>query len=241
MPTKWYQGQVKNIIQESPTVRRFFLEVLDEETFPFIPGQFITVDLPISEKRTKRWRSYSIASHPDGSNMIELCIVKLEDGAGSTYLFEEVEVGSTLKFKGPSGAFCLPKVIDHDIVMICTGTGLAPFRSMIHDIFERKLPHRKLHLIFGSRKEADILYREELEELSARYPEFQYDICLSRSESWEGYRGYVHQVYMQDYPVSPEETKFYICGWSQMVDEAVEKLFLEKKVDRKNIIYELYG
>jgi NAD(P)H-flavin reductase len=70
-----------------------------EASITAIPGQFITFDLPIGEKRLQRWKSYSIANFiTDGK--IELCVGKLEGGLGSTYLCETVQIGDTLKFKG---------------------------------------------------------------------------------------------------------------------------------------------
>ena len=70
---------------------------------------------------------------------------------------------------------------------------------------------------------------------------FTYDISLSRDEHWEGYRGYVHQVYMFKPTEELQNSKFYLCGWSQMIDEAVANLLIQKSVDKSNIIYELYG
>src|SRR6185295_13408559 len=96
------------------------------ETFSFKPGQFVTLDLPIHEKPNKRWRSYSIASWPDGSNVFELLIVLLEGGAGTTYIFNEIKEGSELRYRGAQGVFTLPDVIDIDLFFICTGTGIAP-------------------------------------------------------------------------------------------------------------------
>ena len=121
---KWNKSTVIKIEDESPTTKRFWLQANDLEQLDFRAGQFITLDLPIHEKRQKRWRSYSIASAPDGSNVVELCVVLLEGGAGSTYLFEEVKVGSELTFKGPSGVFYLPKEISKELVFICTGIDL---------------------------------------------------------------------------------------------------------------------
>jgi CDP-4-dehydro-6-deoxyglucose reductase len=70
-------------------------------------GQFVTLDLPIHEKPNKRIRSYSIASWPDGTNVLELVIVLLEGGLGTTYLFNNIVVGSELTLRGPQGVFTL--------------------------------------------------------------------------------------------------------------------------------------
>src|SRR3954470_5566507 len=120
----WRTGKVIRIEDQAEGTKRFFIEATDLETFDFKPGQFVTLDLPIHEKPNKRWRSYSIASWPDGTNVLELLIVLLEGGAGSTYLFNEVREGSELTLRGPLGHFTLtPEPLQKDIFMICTGTG----------------------------------------------------------------------------------------------------------------------
>ncbi len=237
---KWYQGKVIDIQQESPTTRRFWLEVQDVNEIQFKAGQFIVTDLPVHEKRRYRWRSYSIANHPDGSNILELIIVRLEGGLGTQYLFEEIEIGSEIKFKEPSGVFCLPTEVEKDLVFVCTGTGVAPFRSMLHDIIQHDKPHKKIHLIFGTRKEAGILYREEFEEIQKAHDWFTYDVALSREENWEGRRGYVHAIYESAYAGKNTDAHFYICGWQIMVDEAIRRL-KEMKIPEEQIHHELYG
>ncbi|MGN6616233.1 MAG: ferredoxin--NADP reductase, partial [Ilyomonas sp.] len=142
----WRTGKVIKIEDASPTTRRFWIQIPELQTFDFKPGQFVTLDLPIHEKRNKRWRSYSIASWPDGTNVIELVIVLLEGGAGSTYLFNEVTEGSELLLRGPQGVFTLPDNIDRDLFLICTGTGVAPFRSMIHYMQLHNISHKNIYL-----------------------------------------------------------------------------------------------
>jgi len=241
MPTTWYQGVVRKILPAAPNVKRFWIEVPELAQFHFQAGQFITLDLPLGEKRLQRWRSYSIAGAPDGSDEVELCVVRSPEGAGSQYLFEEVQAGTVIKFKGPEGGFVLPDTLDHDLVLVCTGTGIAPFRSMIHDLQRSGKSHRKVHLIFGTREESGILYREEFEALARSLPWFQYDIVLSRQPDWSGYKGYVHQVYVAQYQEKRPDVHFYLCGWSNMIDEAVSNLMTQLQYDRKQIHYELYG
>ena len=148
MVQPWQTGKVIRIENETSMTRRFWIQLPEIQSFDFKPGQFVTLDLPVHEKPAKRLRSYSIASWPDGTNIFELVIVYLEGGAGTTYLFQQVGVGSEIILRGPQGVFVLPEKIDRDLFFICTGTGIAPFRSMAHHIFNHNIPHKEIYLIF---------------------------------------------------------------------------------------------
>src|ERR1700709_2281467 len=109
MLLQWQTGMVKRIEQVTANTKRYWIELPGTPVFNFIPGQFVTLDLPIDERRNKRWRSYSIAGMPDGTNVIELLIVHLEGGTASKYIFEEIKEGSQLILRGPQGVFTLPQ------------------------------------------------------------------------------------------------------------------------------------
>lgn len=242
MPVKWYHGKVIHIEDASSTTKRFWVEIPQEEEITFKAGQFVVMDLPIGEKRLQRWRSYSIANPPRANGrLLEFCIVRLENGAAGRYFFEDVELGTTIKFKAPDGNFCLPEKIEKDIVLVCTGTGVAPFRSMLWDIRLHEIPHQKIHLIFGTRFEEGILYREEFELLETLMPNFKYDVALSREEKAGMHHGYVHQIYMDSYKDLNDDTTFYLCGWSKMIDDAVANLIVKMKAQKEQVVYELYG
>ena len=242
---KWYDSQIVDIQDETATTKRFWVQLQGDERVQFKAGQFVTMDLPISDKRLKRWRSYSIAGAPntEGSSVLEFCIVKAENSTGgSQYLFDEAKIGTPIRFKGPDGTFVLkPSLEEKDVVLICTGTGVAPFRSMIWDVYNQKIPFKNIHLIFGTRYEMDILYRKEFEEMAQKLPNFKYDVALSREKDWQGWKGYVHAVYTEGYATKRNDVDFYLCGWSNMIDDAVAKLMIELGYDRSQIHYELYG
>ena len=235
----WLKGKVIRIADHTPATKRFWIEVPELASFDFTPGQFITFDLPIHEKINKRVRSYSIASWPDGSNVFELVIVLLEGGAGTHYLFNEVSVGSELTFRGPQGVFVLKE--DHlqkDIFLICTGTGVAPFRSMAHYIKLHNVAHKNIFLLFGTRTQKDLLYYDELCQLQKELPGFQYIPTLSR-EDWQGRKGYVHTIY-EELCAEKQPACFFLCGWKNMIDEA-KKRIMDMGYDKKSIHQELYG
>ncbi len=242
----WRSGKVIRIEQQTEGTRRFFIEAIEVDNFKFKPGQFVTLDLPIHEKPNKRWRSYSIASWPDDTNVFELCIVLLEGGAGTEYLFNEVQVGTILTYRGPVGVFTLPETIEKDLYLICTGTGIAPFRSMLHHISRYNIPHQDVYLIFGTRTKSNLLYYEEMRALTEEFQGLHYIPTLSREE-WDGKTGYVHDVYEELVkkkqtadPNGPCVAAFYLCGWKDMIDEAKRRI-LELGFDKKCIHQELYG
>src|SRR5690606_9108035 len=142
----------------------------------------------------KRWRSYSIASMPDGTNVIELVIVYLQGGMGTEYQINNVEVGSEITLRGPQGVFVLPEHMLENLFLVCTGTGIAPFRSMMNYVKTHNLPHGNVHLIFGTRTKADLLYYDEMRQLEKDIENFHYHPVLSR-EKWDGESGYVHHIY----------------------------------------------
>lgn len=240
----WRNGKIIRIENETDNTRRFWVEVSELDQFDFTPGQFVTLDLPIHEQKNKRWRSYSIASWPDGTNVFELVIVLLEGGAGTEYLFYTAKEGDIISFRGPQGVFVLPEQIEKDLYLICTGTGIAPFRSMVHHLTLRQIPHKEIHLIFGCRKFGDCLYGPELRSLALKNSGFHYHPAFSREEPSEAGlydTGYVHAIYER--LLAEKEghaAAFYLCGWKNMIDEARERI-LKLGFDKKDIHFELYG
>lgn len=237
MNRKYYHSQVVNIINETDNVKRFIIKVPDEIQFRFRPGEFVMLDLPIQSKITTR--SYSIASPPSDDNTFELVISINPGGLGTPYLFNNVKIGSYVEVSEVLGKFHLPEVIDTDLCFICTGTGIAPFRSMLLDIYNHHTPHKNITMIFGNRWVKDILYYQEMEELQQKIQGFTFIPVLSRDNpGWKGLRGYVHPVYEELYS-DKRPAIFYICGWKEMLSEA-RKRIEAMGYDRKNIRFEVY-
>jgi ferredoxin-NADP reductase len=238
MVPQWQTGIVKQIEQATPNTRRFWVQLPEANTFSFKAGQFVTFDLPIHEQRNKRWRSYSIASMPDGGNVIELLIVYLKGGLASEYLFHEIKEESAITLRGPQGVFVVPENLEKDLYMICTGTGIAPYRSMLQYMHHHKIPHGNIYLVFGTRTREGLLYADELKALEHTMPGFTYHPTLSR-EQWEGKTGYVHPIY-EKLCRDKKPSLFMLCGWREMIDEAKERI-LQMGYDKKDIHVEIYG
>ena len=149
-------------------VRHLVLERVDGQPFEFLSGQWVSVVLPLcDEKGRPLRRSYSIASVPEGGSRFELVVTQVEGGPGSTFL-THAPIGTVLDVKGPQGSFA--RVGDGPALFVATGTGIAPFRGMLHDALKRGSVSR-LWVLFGVRGPSDVLFGDELHELARRWPQ----------------------------------------------------------------------
>lgn len=208
----------------SPLVRALFLELPGIERFDFTPGQFITLLLPLPELGEESKRSYSIASSPNGTGLIELAVTHVVGGPASTWL-HEIPAGTRIPATGPHGFFTMDKPPDADMCFVATGTGVTPIRPMLHRVFEVGTT-RQMTLFFGCRFENDILYRAEFEGLAAKHANFRFVPTLSRApDSWKGARGYV-QTHLQSEFIDQRRTDVdvYVCGLSRMVEDVRARL-----------------
>jgi ferredoxin-NADP reductase len=241
----------------------FILPGLD--SFPFVPGQFISA-VAKDPAAKEQIRAYSLASAPD-QNRFALCLNRVSGGFFSNLLADipDLPIGGTLHIYGPNGFFTLREPIA-DSILIATGTGVAPMRSFLEWLFPIEGPDRsngnQIWLVYGTRHESEIYYRDEFEGYAAKHPNFHYLPTLSRApESWTGLRGYVQehvaaivksraQILGQPLPVPPvdpvippAELAFdihaYVCGLSPMIN-AVRDLLKSYGWHRKQIIFERY-
>ena len=222
----------------SPNVRE--LTFATSEAFAFKPGQWVNLYFPdcCNERGEPLKRAYSIASEPRQDGRFDLAVTQVTDGPGSTGL-HSAELGQSFKMSGPHGVFFLAPLL-RPVLMIATGTGVAPFRSMLQAVAART-PH-PLVLLFGVRDEPDLLYREEFEALARRGPSFAFYPTLSRSRpTWEGKRGYV-QTHLRQIldDLGGKDCDAYVCGLAKMVLDVRHILREELGVDRRQVHVERF-
>jgi CDP-4-dehydro-6-deoxyglucose reductase len=234
-----------DIIKETDKNWRFIFEspLYDEIKFP--SGQLVQLlakPYAPSEGGDSIKRNYSISSWADGTNKFELIITYLEGGKMSEYLFKEAKIGDEFVYKGPMGIFTLPdNLMDRDVYLVSTGSGISPFRSMINYIYENKVPFKSIKLFFGTRTENDLLYRDELEKIQNELPNFEYIPSLSQ-ESKQGFKeGHVHEHYLKLIDESSEKPWVYFCGWDRMISEGRFHLDERGFEMTKDIRVEIFG
>ncbi len=235
---KTFDARVLRSLSLSEFTKHLEFEVSGVSHFGFVPGQWLSVKVntPDGEEMT---RAYSIASAPSANGNIAFCLNRVPGGFMSNYLCD-LDDGSQITFQGPFGDFILRPPL-RDTVFIATGTGIAPFRSMLHWLLAESDRHlgRRFWLLFGARHEQDIYYREEFEQLAAKHDNFHFLPTLSRAEdNWKGLRGYVQQ-HLGEIVGMRGDMHAYICGLDKMV-KANRELLKSLGWDRTSIRYEKY-
>ena len=133
--------------------------------FAFYAGQYIDLLLPGNISR-----SYSIANSPDQEGILELHIRRRENGVCSEMIFgsePKVKEKGIVRIKGPLGSFTLQEDSGKPIILLATGTGYAPIRSILLDLI-RQDSSRAVHFYWGARHQDDLYALEEAQELTGR-------------------------------------------------------------------------
>ena len=175
----------------SDATKHLEFEVENVDEFNFVSGQFLSIKQRKADGR-EHTRAYWIASAPRGNNTFDLCLNRVDDGYLSNWLCD-LEVGAKVEFHGPHGLFTLREP-RRDSVFVATGTGIAPIRGMIHWLFEKPDRHagHEYWLIFGTRFEENLYYRDEFERIAREHANFHYIPTLTHcGELWTGCKGYV--------------------------------------------------
>lgn len=236
-----FETRVETSYDLAPSVRGLVLSRADGEPLAFEPGQWVNLVLPLPTGEIRR--AYSIASPPFGTPRFELAVTRVTNGPGSGYLCD-LQPGSTLRAIGPQGFFTRKPEETAPALFIATGTGVTPLRSMLRAAAtaDSTVP---LWLLFGVRREEDLLYREELEELARNHPNIEVYFTLSQPDaSWSGRRGYVqlHVPELLDKLAAQGhgEPHVYVCGLEKMVKSVRNLTRKELGLPRERVHSERY-
>lgn len=181
----------------------------------YLPGQYVDM---IGKNGLRR--SYSVANAPRDDGKITLQIRKVENGKMSHYWFHEAKGNDLLRMEGPLGTFCLRKKQATVLVLLATGTGIAPIKAILEQLSEspENNPYSQIHLYWGGRLEQDIYWQPDFSALPLKFTP-----VLSRSEAWKGRKGHVHQVLLSD-NVDLADAVVYACGSEAMIEHASKEL-----------------
>lgn len=220
MPIQQYKATVRQVRDLTYDVREIDFALVDPPAITFKAGQFISFEILPEGASRPVVRPYSIASPPSSSNVLTVVLNLIPYGPGSTYLFS-LRKGDDVQFKGPAGNFYLREDLTRDVLFVATGTGIAPIRSMLFDLFDRGYS-RSAVLYWGLRSQRDLYYQDQLEVLARNHSNFTFVMILSRpEEGWKGETGRVTKV-VEERITSVKNLAVYLCGNSGMIKDVTE-------------------
>lgn len=181
----------------------------------YLPGQYVDM---IGKDGLRR--SYSIANAPRNDGKITLQIRKVPNGVMSHYWFNEAQPNDLLRMEGPLGTFCLRRKQASHLVLLATGTGIAPIKAILEhlSVTPELNTYNQVHLYWGGRVEQDIYWQPEFPRLPIKFTP-----VLSRSKNWQGCKGYVQQIAIAD-GIDLANAMVYACGSEAMIHSAQEQL-----------------
>ncbi len=215
----------------------------DEEIPDFTAGQYVALGLMPENLRPSHFpvelhpqkpeklikRTYSIASSPVEKNYFEFYLAIVPDGTLSSrlcYLQEGERLYCAPKVTGKFTLDVVPP--EANVVMVATGTGLAPFLSMLRTPSTWEQPG-KITLVYGVRYQTDVAYLQELQDLTKEHENFTFAVTVSRpSEDWPGHKGYVQTLFESNQVMLDSLTDhLMLCGNPAMIDDMQK--YLESK------------
>jgi ferredoxin-NADP reductase len=215
----WRLAEVVEVVPETPRTKSLMLEVPGWEGHK--AGQHVDVRLT-AEDSYQAQRSYSIASAPEDQRLV-LTVERLEDGEVSPYLTDVLMEGDKLELRGPIGGYFAWEAQEGGpLFLVAGGSGVVPLMAMIR--------HRaavgsgeSTRLLYSSRSYEEIIYREELENLTGRDGSLQvfHTLTRSRPEGWIGYDRRIDAEMLAEVAPSPDESPLtFVCGPTPLVEAA---------------------
>lgn len=213
-------SRVITIERPATDVAVLTLQLPATETFRFNAGQYIEIIL----KDGKR-RSYSMANPPHAASALELHVRHLPGGLFTDHVFgagqTQMKEREILRVEGPFGSFFLREDSELPVVMLASGTGFAPIKSIVEHIIHNNI-QRPITLYWGGRRPADLYMHALALKWAQTVPNFSYVPVVSDAlpeDSWAGRTGFVHRAVMEDFP-SLMGHQVYACGAPIVVESA---------------------
>jgi CDP-4-dehydro-6-deoxyglucose reductase, E3 len=218
-------GRVMEMRRVAPDVMIVRIKLPMNEDVMFLAGQFVEFVLANAERR-----AYSIASAPsiDGVTSIELHVRHTPGGLFTDYVFDGMQVHDLVRMELPLGTFFLREDSDKPVVLLASGTGFAPMKSIL-TYAQQKQFNRPMTLYWGGRTRADLYEMDWVERYAAANKSFKFIPVVSNATpacGWNGRTGFVHRAVMQDFP-DLSKHQVYACG-APIVIESAKRDFAEQ-------------
>lgn len=204
---------VHGLQEIGPNVINLSLKIQPGEPLKFLPGQYMNVKLPDG-----RQRSFSMASKPS-ADVVDFHIRRIPGGQFTDKALAALKVGDALSIEIPHGGFYYRTKDYRPMLMLATGTGLAPIKSILESLMDDE-DCPPVSLYWGVRTQEDLYLHNEISSWVGKLYEFNYIPVLSRAgHGWTGRVGHVQSAVLDDHQDLSEHA-IYLCGSPEMVSDA---------------------
>jgi ferredoxin-NADP reductase len=228
VPGRWQIATVDAIKRETPTVKSFTLAL--PMWMPHLPGQHYDVRLTAPDGYQAQ-RSYSIASSPLDSGVVELTIDRLADGEVSPYFHDVVEPGDQVEVRGPFASYFVWRG-ERPVLLVGGGSGVVPLMAMLRHR-RRTMPDAPMRLVYSVRTATDVIYEDELGD------ETELTFTREPPQGWAGHTGHIDPGLI-DGGFAAAGGLVFACGSNGFV-EAASRLALDAGFEPRAIRTERFG
>lgn len=220
MAPQQFRAQLQEKKQLTNRFIQYRFELVAPNAILFNAGQYVSIQVAPTGDR----RSYSVVSAPTITHGFELLIDHQPAGLGAQY-FQHLQTGDEITALGPLGAFSL-NLDEESYAFVATGSGIAPFRSMILQLLQQLRTPKQITLYWGLREAGDLFWQAEFQELMRVFPNFHFHPTLSQGpQEWPLCRGRVTDcLSVHDLDL---EAGYYLCGATAMITDV--KALLESR------------
>ncbi|MBS4098650.1 MAG: CDP-6-deoxy-delta-3,4-glucoseen reductase [Sulfuricella sp.] len=210
--------RVESIVKPAPDVAILTLKLPAGERLQFLAGQYIEILLKDGQRR-----AFSLANAPNDDALLELHVRHVPGGLFTDFVFKELKEKVILRFEGPHGSFFLREDSAKPLLLIASGTGFAPLKSIVEHALHNH-HQRPMILYWGARTPADLYLTELPHRWENAHPNFKFVPVISEpraGDGWQGRTGLVHQAVLDDF-ADLSGYQAYACGAPPMVAAARE-------------------
>jgi len=223
-----FKGIVESLKKVTYDINEVRIKLIEPSEISFKAGQYIQIIVPpYGDVKESVRRSYSIASTPSDRNHVELLVRLVPSGIATTYVHNYLKVGDPVELFGPFGEFYM-RDTNADMVMVAGGSGLAPIKSIVLDMYERGITNRRVWLFFGARSVRDLYYVDLFKEIEQKWPNFHFILALSDpqpEDNWNGEVGLITDIlskYLDSIIPKDNAKEGYLCGSPGMISACIK-------------------
>ena len=238
---KEYEAVAEKITGLTHDIKEFRFTLKEPVAMQFTPGQYVQLLTPEYGKNTESvYRAYSISSDATDSSHIELIIRLVPGGLCTTYCFEHLNEGDSIRLNGPHGDFRLSEK-ESPMIFIAGGSGMAPMKCLLHQMVNKNI-RRPCTYFFGANRTEELFMGDLMKEFEEKLPDFKYVPVVANpapDSGWNGETGLVTEAVRRSFQ-SAAGCEAYLCGSPGMIDASIAVL-KELGIAEDSIFYDKFA